>query len=197
MPNRRLGLLFIPLLLISACGLKAYHGVATQQQLNTHAITYLSNTVVGTNAFVLQKASIQRSQAQSFILQTEIDENKLAMAAISSIGKKFFQATLFQQKLNFDIEPLTKLALPVKELVLAYQLIFWPLTDIQNAFAQTDLHITETQQDQAFMRKISSNGRPIVDIIYSSKDPWAGTVNYRNHTQNYTLTLETLQFEPQ
>lgn len=141
-----------------------------------------------------------QGQRQTFLSQVELDSEKMTMVGLATFGARIFTLQYEGEQLTFATIPQLSSKLLPQNLLADFQLVNWPVSLIQEQFAQSEaktywmsdprkLDIQETPGH----RWISFGGEKIIDITYSQTEDETREIVYKNLDKGYTLYIS--QFE--
>jgi Protein of unknown function (DUF3261) len=125
----------------------------------------------------------------TFLSAIEISPEKMTMVAAAATGQRLFTIYLSDQgKLDFDPGVLNDGRIKPEYIVADFQLIFWPAPVIKDALRGSGF-ILSLRDAPKIRRELLLDGRLIVEIEYSDKNPWRGGITFKNLERNYGFMI--------
>jgi len=131
-------------------------------------------------------------QFQGFV---ELEPNRLAMVGLTPLGSHGFSLVWEHGELAFERLPFYRLPLRSRELLAAYQWMYWSKPLLERALDGSGISFEE-QFDRGRLRRFYYKQREICRISYAEADPWAGRVELHNLRRGYRLSVETRDVHP-
>jgi hypothetical protein len=178
----------IVLLLLSVSGCQHFNPTLPSQ---IKPLLQLSTAELSREISVVQKVNANyQGRQQSFIAQLEITKNELIMVGLTEFGAKLFTLRYDNRVIDYQPSPLLKMPMDPAFLLSDLQLIYWPIKSIKAALAVEQ----QLQQSEVapFKRQLFIAKQQAVTIRYSNKQPWLGSVSFRQLQNNYALDIQTL-----
>lgn len=131
----------------------------------------------------------------TFISVLEVTPEKMTVLAATPTGQRMFTLQLSETgTLDFDPGILQSMGIRPEYIIADIQLIFWPPDAVRDALRESKLTLRVTDTPRV-KREVLLDGRPVLDIEYSDKNPWRGSIVFRNFDRKYTFTIVNLNFE--
>ncbi len=125
----------------------------------------------------------------TFLSAVEISPEKMTIVAATATGQRLFTLHLSDKgKLDFDSGVLDDTTVKPEYIVADFQLIFWPAETIRAALQGPEWALV-LKDTPRVRRELLRDGRLIVEIEYSHKNPWRGGIAFRNLQRNYSLAI--------
>jgi len=119
---------------------------------------------------------------------SEQEPGRLALVGMTPLGTRGFSAIWAAGRFDYEHLPFYKLPIPAQELVLAYQLIYFPAALLSAELQQHALTLEETDG----LRSLHYRGRPLVRIHYQKQ---RAEIRLEHVTRGYTLLVKTREDE--
>lgn len=159
------------------------------------SITALAPASLSRSLVATQRVQGRDGDRQFVLLcQLEVDEQRLAMVATTPMGSTLFSIIYSGDTLVTDVSPLLPTQFQPKYVLIDFQLVFWPLDVLNASLSREGLKVVENPIGQR--RFVQRNGEVLIEINYSTRDPWRGLIELENRVWGYSYTIETVALEP-
>jgi hypothetical protein len=143
----------------------------------------------GKSITLLQRVeSTYQGKKSTFIANIEINTQEVIIVGFNQMGIKIFELEWKGKEMNFST--IVKNSAFNPEYILAdLQLAYWPLK------SQIGTLKVEESDQAGFQRLFKKSGKVIINISADHKTPWKGKTNFQHLEKNYSLKIETLNYE--
>jgi hypothetical protein len=145
----------------------------------------------GKTVTLLQRIeSIYQGKKSTFIANIEINAQKIIIVGFNQMGIKIFNLEWKGKGEAINFSMITNHSTIKPEYILAdLQLSYWPLKSVGGVLK------VEESDHEGFQRIFKKRGKMIIKINADHKIPWKGKTNFEHLEKNYSLKIETLNYE--
>lgn len=126
--------------------------------------------------------------SHTILLHSNINAQAISMVGLGTLGETIFECRLDSGPVNCNA--ITE-SIPATMLFNDLQLIYSPLTAIQNQMNGTDFTITQHENQ----RIITHKNTTFSNITYDNNDIWNANISFKNIRYGYDLHLHPLHVE--
>tara|TARA_Y100001956_G_scaffold81524_2_gene99305 strand:+ start:3493 stop:4116 length:624 start_codon:yes stop_codon:yes gene_type:complete len=135
-------------------------------------------------------SSSQRSE--QLPVQLQVGEEKLVLAGFSSWGTRILSLDYQGKTITTDVLAGLNGVLPQPEQVLFNLMItLWPSSAWEAPLNKVRWQLIDDGNSRVIF---DSQGEKVIDIQYSSEDKLAGDIRFHQLSDDYTITIKTLQY---
>lgn len=116
-----------------------------------------------------------------------VDAQQLTVIGLTSVGLRAFTLKYDGNNLSEERAPQVPATLQPRQLLNDLQLIFWPLSALQEAWQPDGGQVSEPYPGT---RRLHRNGMLLAEVHYAA-DPWNGRVWLRHFDHPYSLYIES------
>jgi hypothetical protein len=128
------------------------------------------------------------AKSSSSEMVIESTPKKLTLLALSPLGNTLFSVVYDGHIIQSSHLPIPHGDIGIQHALSDFLLAYAPTNVVQTMLAQTDLNL----QTNPKQRLIIENKKVIMQIDYTSTNPWQGKVVIHNIPLNYTITVQTV-----
>lgn len=192
-------MVFILLFLLTGCALtKKFDGTATSgfpgiktEVSGPMAQIPLAPPLGPARRIVQQLTAQWPGREESLLCILELDNQRIAMAGLTTDGLSLFNLSYDGQRLQSDKTPLMPVSVAPERIIADLQLVYWPLASLTKILPRH--WRLETANSH---RRLYFNDGLRVEVRYRSTDVmWPKIVELINHEYNYRLYIETISYE--
>ncbi len=126
-------------------------------------------------------------------VQVEINNKKLVLVALGSWGGQVFSIDYNGSSIKSSHLKMPNAALGTNSILRDFLLTYVPTKELKRQLIFSHITLTASNKKRVF----SVNGKPIIQINYTYKNPWKGTIVLHNFVQRYTIKIKTISYTKQ
>lgn len=168
-------LLLVPLLL-SACSF-----LSAPRFANVSSNSEYSLLVAQQQWRVGRGGSDYRLQAM-----VQIDDARWTLVLMDTLGQRLATLVQNQQELAIQVHKSHPLQRQWRELARHFQIVYWPLADLQRQNGENWRFAASEKVREAFFSGILAD-----HVVYSDDTPWQGTARYTDNKSDLRLVIES------
>ena len=134
-----------------------------------------------------------QNQKYSLNLFTKISAKTINIWGFTVMGNRLFSLEYKNKKLIFQG---SKFLIINKNTQLQYMLADLELVYLNKSIINQNLSknatLQETETDQQLKRILYVDQKPIIEILYSTKNPWNSKIQYQHLERKYNYTIENI-----
>lgn len=118
----------------------------------------------------------------------DVTPRRISVIALNAMGLRLFSVVVEDGKTTVERSPGVPEQVQPELILSDIQLAYWPLSKLQQAYAGTDLQVSEPF---AGTRRLKRSGRLIAEVHYAQtgKDSWRGRLWLSNYQFGYSLSV--------
>ena len=125
-------------------------------------------------------------------IHIEAAPDKLVMVATGGWGSQVFSIVYQNRQIQTTSLPMAEAGPGVRHVLLDFILTYASPQVIHSMLADTAIHYKLTGTSRHFYH----NSQEIITITYQHSNPWQGKLRLVNHVFHYTITIETVRYQP-
>jgi Protein of unknown function (DUF3261) len=129
------------------------------------------------------------------LAQLEIDHDHLAVVGATASGNTLFSVHYTRGTIAVERSSFLPEQLQPAYMLADLQMAFWPLAALEPQLTRAGLDISERTIQGQRSRYVRKGEQSLIEIHYSTTDPWQGSVTFENKAWEYSYTIDTVQVE--
>lgn len=166
--------------------------IAKQTQVNLPTPASLNYSLTASQLIEAQWRNGEQTRSEQLPVQLQVSSDKLVLAGFSSWGTRILSLTYHNDAISTDVISGLGGVLPQPEQVLFNLMItLWPRSAWEGPLNKVRWKMIDHDNYRAIF---DSKGEKVIDIQYSNTDRLTGEIIFHHLIDNYTVTINTLQF---